>query len=557
MSSLSPLGRLVHTARRLTRLCKLNSAVGSLTWLSIAIAASASSAGCFKPDDGREPPLDRIYFPTAVALSPDGNRLYLANSDWDLQFNAGSVQVYDAAHLRSLLPRHCAADGDCAGGERCDSVPSGADGVASAPTYWCVAIGSESPCGELGEQSAAERSTSPGLCAPFDSRDPALLLDSVSVGAFATDLIYRENPAGGGRLFVPVRSDATLHWMDVAGDAADGARAELDCGQGSSRECDSVHRQGDSANEASPVGQELPIEPFGVDATADGTAIVVTHQTEGRVSLFVNDWTAPQDGPRLTYVLAGLSPRPVLVTAIPIPEIARLDMLSNPRTLGYQPGFWLGFRGTPFIQLLRYYDAVDAPDGRPFLATAFADRLTTTAQSDVRGMAIDDTGRTSCESGCAGDRACLEACAGIALDVYMSNTVPATLLVGHSTSIRRAEVPNDRLEVTDAVAIDNGPSRTVVGEILNERGEPERRVFVTSFDARSVTIYNPDAGVVEARVRTGRGPAALAIDSANAIAYVAHFTDSYVGIIDLDRRNPTFGTLIRALGRPTAPRGDE
>jgi hypothetical protein len=118
-------------------------------------------------------------------------------------------------------------------------------------------------------------------------------------------------------------------------------------------------------------------------------------------------------------------------------------------------------------------------------------------------------------------------------------------------------VPNDRLEVSDAIAIDTGPSRTVMGHIRDERGELQRRVFITSFDARSVTIYNPDAGVIEARVLTGRGPAALAIDGANAVGYVAHFTDSYVGIIDLDRRHRTFGTIIRALGRAMPPRGSE
>jgi DNA-binding beta-propeller fold protein YncE len=517
--------------------------------------------GCFEPDDGREPPLDRIYFPTGIALSPDGNRLYLANSDWDLQFNAGSVQVYDAARLRALLPTSCESDADCTGpGLRCDLAPGiDSSGVERAPTFWCIDAASDDPCAGLGLQAPAQRITSPGLCAPFDNGD--LLLDSVSVGAFATDLIYRGNPddpAAGGRLFVPVRSDATLHWMDVAGDAVGSGRAELDCGQGTSGECDERHRRGDDPEESTEAGEALPIEPFGVDASSDGTAIVVTHQTEGRVSLFVNDWQQPLDGPRLSYILDGLPSRPVVVTAIPVPEAARLDRLAPTRQLGYRPGFWLAFRGSPFIQLLRYFDAVDSPDGVPFLETAFADRLTTTALSDIRGLAVDDTTRAACEAGCAAaDPSCLGTCAGIALDVYLSNSVPASLLIGHSTSIRRAIVPNDRLEVSDVVAIDSGPSRTVVGQVTGENGEPQRRVFITSFDARSVTIYNPDAGAVEARVLTGRGPAALAIDNANAVGYVANFTDSYVGIIDLDRRHRTYATVIRSLGRPTPPRGDE
>ncbi|HTV19889.1 MAG TPA: hypothetical protein VMG12_14490 [Polyangiaceae bacterium] len=520
------------------------------------IATTAS--GCFEPDDGREPPLDRIYFPTGIALSPDGNRLYIANSDWDLQFNAGSVQVYDAAQLRSLLPTNCQSDADCStAGGRCDLAPStDASGVERGPTHWCVPVDSDDPCAGLGLQTAAQRTTSPGLCSPIDNRGSGLLLGSVSVGAFATDLLYRTNPAGGGRLFVPVRSDATLHWMDVAGDAP-GSGPELECGQGSSNECDGQHRRGDSNDERTPDGDELPIEPFGVDASQDGTAIVVTHQTEGRVSLFVNDWESAADGPRLSYILDGLPSRPVLVSAIPVPEVAKRDRDSGTRALGYRPGFWLGFRGTPFIQLLRYFDAVDAPYGLPFLQTAFADRLNTTAVSDIRGLAIDASARTACEAGCGDDLSCLEQCSGISLDVFLSNTIPASLLIGHSTSIRRASVPNDRLEVSDAVAVDPGPSRTVVGQIIDERGQPQRRVFVTSFDARSVTIYDPAAGAIEARVLTGRGPTAIAIDPVNAIAYVAHFTDSYVGIIDLDRRHATYGTIVRALGRPTPPRGDE
>jgi DNA-binding beta-propeller fold protein YncE len=537
---------------------RLIRALGRRRAMFVALGCVAAS-GCFKPDDGREPPLDRIYFPTGIALSPDGNRLYVANSDWDLQFNAGSVQVYDAARLRALLPTYCESDAECsATGGRCDASPStDASGIDRAPTHWCLAPGSDDPCAGLGQQTAAQRTTAPGLCAPIDNRSPDLLLDSVNVGAFATDLLYRANQAGsGGRLFVPVRSDATLHWMDVAGDAP-GSGPEIDCGQGASGECDDRHRRGDSRSEETPAGEELPIEPFGIDASEDGRAIVVSHQTEGRVSLFVNDWEDADTGPSLSYVLEGLPSRPVLVSAIPVPEVARLDRLNSTRALGYRPGFWVGFRGTPFVQLVRYFDAVDAPDGLPFLETAFADRVNTTAVSDIRGIAVDASARKACEAGCGGERGCLEQCSGVSLDVYLSNTVPASLLIGHSTSIRRASVPNDRLEVSDAVAIDPGPSRTVVGDVIDERGERQRRVFVTSFDARSVSIYDPAAQAVERRVLTGRGPTALAIDPQNAIAYVAHFTDSYVGIIDLDRRHATYGTMVRAVGRPTAPRGDE
>src|SRR6185503_6571860 len=110
---------------RRTKRCSIPQSIASsgsrfrASFCSVALCLAVS--GCFKPDDGREPPLNRIYFPTGLALSPDADRLYVANGDWDLQFNAGSVQAYDAARLRALLPHYCNADADCAApDEVCD-----------------------------------------------------------------------------------------------------------------------------------------------------------------------------------------------------------------------------------------------------------------------------------------------------------------------------------------------------------------------------------------------------------------------------------------------------
>jgi DNA-binding beta-propeller fold protein YncE len=534
-------------------------------WVLVALGLSA--LGCFKPDDGREPPLDRIYFPTGLALSPNGDRLYVANSDWDLQFNAGSVQVYDAARLRELLPRACNADADCTGPDEICDTPANAAGTALGVggTYWCMDATSRDVCRGLGVQSPGDRLIQPGLCGAVENRDPELLLESVGIGAFATDLVYRPSTLGGGRLFVPVRSDATLHWIDVPAGTAPGSGRELECGQGTGRDCDGNHRRGDGANEEAPSGAGLPIEPYAVAASSDGETIVLSHQTEGKISLFINDWAnGAEGGPKLSYILEDLGGRPVHVSAVPIPQIALLDRApGGPRQLGYQPGYWVTFRGSSFVQLLRYFDEIDSPTGRPFLARAVVDAITTTLSSDIRAMASDDSARRACEIGCGAALDCLAECSHLPMPVYLANRAPITpsppgsLLIGSTTSIRRAEPSNDRLQISDLVAIDDGPSRVSVGQIVDERGQPRRRVFLTSFDSNVITIYDPEARVVDARVPVGRGPTALVVDEAHAIAYVSHFTDSYIGVIDLDARHATFGTLILALGNPTAPRGDD
>ena len=192
----------------------------------------------------------------------------------------------------------------------------------------------------------------------------------------------------------------------------------------------------------------------------------------------------------------------------------------------------------------------------PFLESAFADRVTTTGTSDVRDLAVDDTARRRCEEACGGALECLAECTGVSLDVYLSNSLPASLLMGHTTSMRQGEVQNDRLQISAAIALDIGAGRVVIGDVIDLSGQPARRVFVASFETRTLTIYDPGAGAIEARILTGRGPSAVAVDSTNALAYVTHFTDSYIGVVDLDKRHATFGTIIRALGEPTPPRGD-
>src|SRR5258708_1614435 len=140
---------------------------------AVAFLAGISSAGCFAPDNGRSPPLDRLYFPVGLVTDPDASRLYVVNSDFDLQFNAGTLQAYDLAKVRALAPQGCSVDADCAvdrdgaprdpGAFFCDSVPTDKNGLV--PSYFCVARADPRPCGALGEKTAAERLVAPGPCA--------------------------------------------------------------------------------------------------------------------------------------------------------------------------------------------------------------------------------------------------------------------------------------------------------------------------------------------------------------------------------------------------------
>ena len=123
---------------------------------------------------------------------------------------------------------------------------------------------------------------------------------------------------------------------------------------------------------------------------------------------------------------------------------------------------------------------------------------------------------------------------------------------------------------TDSIPLPYGPSRVVVGDVLAPDGTAVPRVFVVCFDAAMVAIYDPTAGRIERWISTGRGPHALAVDTnptaesaggarrGYAFAYVGHFTDSYIGVVDLDQRNSrTYGEMILTMGSPKAPRASK
>src|SRR6185312_766580 len=62
-----------------------------------------AQAGCFYNDQGLSPPHEGFYYPTGLVTSPGRTALYVANSDFDLAYNGGTVQVLDLAAMRGSI----------------------------------------------------------------------------------------------------------------------------------------------------------------------------------------------------------------------------------------------------------------------------------------------------------------------------------------------------------------------------------------------------------------------------------------------------------------------
>ena len=480
-------------------------------------------SGCFGTGEGVEVPQDEIYFPVGLAVAKDAKHLFVVSSDFDLQYNGGAVQSYDLSKLEEALPRLCVTDADCEGALQ---------GTQCQPGGMCASDETATPCLQ-GDRAGSDRLLYPGRCNSIDPKP--LQTSAVKIGAFATDAILRERQEGSGlaeRLFVPVRGDSTLHWIDTE----DG---QLECGQTGNGACDDQHRAGDDPDE-NVRGLKLNAEPFAIDADAAGTKIIVTNQTSGTATLFTNEWVGDQ-GPKLAFALGGMPRRPVGVAAVPEAPDA----------------FMLTFRDSAQVRLVRFASdggPIDENDQRPYLIDGGGVAIdANSVGSDSRGIAIDGSARQAAKARCAADDAqCLGEANLVPLAVYVANRAPSTLLIG------RTRPPQEYPSFFESVALTAGPSRVIVGQVATPSGTTETRVFVACFDSRRIFVYDPQRSRIETEILTGRGPHALVVDEERKLLYVGHFTDSYVGVYSLDLAFPaTYGTMLGTLGNPKSPRASK
>lgn len=207
--------------------------------------AAAAAVGCLPDTSGVSPPDDRLIYPVGAAVTPSDDYLLVANSNFDLMYNAGTLVAVDLGKLDGLL-----------------------EDVARDP-----------------ENSAYLSEDHKYVFIP-DS-DVILADETLRVGAFASDLDLTPD---GRRAIIPVRGERAILLVDL--DEERGGDL-MSCGAEGDKECDSAHRV--ESNDRFT----LPIEPYEVaalqyDQVIDGvpsstTIGFATHLAGGEVSAFVID----------------------------------------------------------------------------------------------------------------------------------------------------------------------------------------------------------------------------------------------------------------------------
>lgn len=524
----------------------------SFAVLPLLVLGLAADAGCYSTGDGTAPPLNSFYFPVGLAVSHGGNVLYAVNSDFDLQYNGGTLQSYDLRLIRqhTLLAIKDPTD------KALPLVRGATPGCSGNPPLFRQGEDGRQPLGET--------------CAP-PVRSEVYFRDSAVIGAFATDLLltqpasalqgdYQNGPTKAhaddalvpatdyvldgrptDRLFAPVRGNSTLTWAEVARDDLQSLPSDTDtrdsyrpfkirCGQDGSNRCDAPHQVGSDANEPGNTRHlTMPGEPFGVTISDDGASLLVTHQDDTKTTLFSTglsrrglDADAPL--PAIRFVADNVPLGGVGISAVPHDADAFLGASELPL-----PAFLETSRSVAQVSLIRRYrdDGASAPPPalkRPFLNVETAFPITASAGgTDSRGIAIDPTPRLACKARvpAVGPNMTVEerdkqiqACARKPARVFIANRSPASLLVGEvgTTQGIDANYDPDRLTIHTSVPLADGPSRVYLAPVVDRDGAYALRVFVVCFDSASIYVYDPDAAALENVIRVGPGPFAMAFD---------------------------------------------
>lgn len=517
----------------------------SMSWARAALLL-APLWGCNLDNPGVSPPRGKLAYPIAVELSTERNDagepryLYVANSNFDVRYNAGSLQSYDlnalADELRERRCREITALGANGAGD-----PSGGDasegGAADAGELDAGAPdGGESDGGELdggledgsvgdaGESmglpsvdldagdpfgSLANRGTPRGvLC---DGRDPPgfnaccfddnsqFLHSELRIDSFATGLALRPD---GRRLYVPMRGANDVLYVAVN----DG---ELSCGKDNGRCLRAAReRNPDAPDESFPTQPTAiavgTLADLGVTGSRAVDRFIATAHERGELSFFTE---SGKNAPILQDVSAGPN-RTVRATSVTVDPTHRLLYVTSVGQTVIQR-FGLRPRG----------DGVErdvlVPSTNVFLSGL-------SSNEDLRDLVIDSEDPTMLY---ALVRGVLESVVFLRLD---------------STTLSEARV-------VGATRVPAGPSKMIQATLGGRR-----LLFVSCYSARVIFIIDVESRRPVQVVRGLAGPFETVVDEARELMYVADFGASVLRVVDLEGvadRTKTAPRIIATLGK--------
>jgi DNA-binding beta-propeller fold protein YncE len=529
-------------------------------WLLGAVGSLAAtlSAACNLDESGVPPPPGKLAYPIAVALSrePTPSTLFVANSNFDLTYSAGSVQAYDLTQLEAQFERCRNLD---------NPVRSDAGIIVTNPTLYPTGLDGGTTDASVADSDAAglpvdggmivggmdggsfflppvvnaggQKNPEGALCDDRDNGDfdtccftaGNAVLDSarneVAIDSFATALAVSTD---NRRLYVPISSRSRLVYIDIdqgrLSCGEDGARCTRGPGRGRSDEVPDVNFPGQPMSIAVGTLGDLGFTDealAGRMGKSSASPMVLTAHELGGLSLFV------ESGP-----LGARESAPVL-------ESVHENRLREPTSV-----------------------TIDGQNKYVYVTTAresavisrFSARLLPEADVDGEGREREPAPR---ELLYQTSRILISGVAGgeELRDVAVDPDDPSRLFAltrgsPQGVVLLRRERTSPLLEarVDDVERVGAGPSKLVYAKLGQQPF-----LFVSAYDARAVTIIDANTLETVAEIRNLSGPYDMAVDAARQLLYVADFRTSVVRVVDLawlldkQRRLPGIIATIGAL----------
>jgi hypothetical protein len=451
----------------------------------VAALAAAGLAGCTASAEDVRAPQDQLFFPTGLAVSQDESVLFVANANSELRYDSGSIGVIDLGVVQTVL-------GGWLGGQ---TIPSDPFDCARDPDHIETLVCDEAQFFRKGA--------------------------GVRIGNFATDLAIQSFTDGSGltRVFVPTRGDPSISWANFL-------NGSLRCTVNTETYalCDDTHRLTSVADD--PDETPVPGEPFGVFADARNGFAMVTHLTNGSVTLV----RAPVDDSKVAVIDVQ-------------PNVFAQDLTTGLRGASGIAGRHseapgdigdLVYVGGTTEDRIQTYTVGTRDNAASFLLPGshfFLDAVGNNAggSSDTRGMEFSPTG----------DR------------LYISNRNPPSLQV-YDTSLGPSGVPRNVATGSSDIC------REASALAVLDSGAGER-AYVTCFQDGQIYVVDPsDQSQVEDIITVGRGPysaAPLAGKSApgRKLLFVSNFLEDTISVIDLNLDSVTRNRVVLRIGKPRVP----
>jgi hypothetical protein len=498
---------------------------------ALAIAL-ASVAACSLSQEGVMPPADTFFYPSSAFMTPAGQWLYVANSNADLRFNDGTLVMVDTS-----------------------KVVDDRDPQSQNHQPWAA-------CPQVDYVNPLPRTDAQDCC--WDALDSNILNcderryvqsdATVRIGSFAAGMAWQDDArctdtdTGSGRLFIGVRGDTSLTWVDVNGDPSlphPALSCRDDSQTGSLVECTQkvidTSKQPQKSNLVSEQNDPnapvtgLPDEPYALQVDQGLGLLYVGH--------LVGNTSVANSGGVSLFDVGGDTPFFVGPFSSPFPAngAGSFGVTAIKLHPSYQGGssheLFVSSRYVPLVSSMVPYVPGDDPSQTNFVCAQNSDLVVVSAGETL------SSGLTGSET------------RGVEfLDPDPSSDTPQRAFV-----LQR--VPPD-LVTFDITQNSAGGTIPVVSSVIETCSSPTflyrwpqtgpaQRLYVNCFDTGEIYVFDTDGPSLLTSFQVGRGPGGMVFDTQRPLAYVLNFSQNDVVVVDLTPGSPTEDHVIQRIGFPS------